>query len=121
MSFHECPFINFFHHFLSTDFFIISVTSPLSYFFSPVFQRFCQSYMTELSKYIGPDVDLPGLGDGVNAPEIGFVLTLLIYLLCLLFMRLHTKISTFVGSYHTLLTLAIFPNVIFQYTQDFCR
>ena len=23
-------------------------------------QRFCQSFMTELSKYIGPDVDLPG-------------------------------------------------------------
>lgn len=36
-------------------------------------QRFCQSYMTELSKYIGPDVDLPGLGDGVNAPEIGYM------------------------------------------------
>jgi hypothetical protein len=34
-------------------------------------QRFCQSYMTELSKYIGPDIDLPGLGNGVNAPEIG--------------------------------------------------
>ena len=26
-------------------------------------QRFCQSYMTELSKYIGPDVDLPGMGE----------------------------------------------------------
>lgn len=36
-------------------------------------QRFCQSYMTELSKYIGPDVDLPGLGEGVNASEIGFL------------------------------------------------
>jgi len=36
-------------------------------------QRFCQSYMTELSKYIGPDVDLPGLGDGVSAVEIGFM------------------------------------------------
>ena len=36
-------------------------------------QRFCQSYMTELSKYIGPDVDLPGLGDGVSSQEIGYM------------------------------------------------
>eukprot|EP00596_Hydrurales_sp_CCMP1899_P002281 CAMPEP_0119051166 /NCGR_PEP_ID=MMETSP1177-20130426/72871_1 /TAXON_ID=2985 /ORGANISM="Ochromonas sp, Strain CCMP1899" /LENGTH=505 /DNA_ID=CAMNT_0007030283 /DNA_START=119 /DNA_END=1636 /DNA_ORIENTATION=- len=36
-------------------------------------QRFCQSYMTELSKYIGTDVDLPGLGEGVNATEIGYM------------------------------------------------
>lgn len=36
-------------------------------------QRFCQSYMTELSKYIGPDVDLPGLGEGVGAIEIGYL------------------------------------------------
>lgn len=37
-------------------------------------QRFCQSYMTELSKYIGPDVDLPGIGDGCTFSEIGYVL-----------------------------------------------
>lgn len=36
-------------------------------------QRFCQSYMTELSKYIGPEVDLPGLGEGVSATEIGYM------------------------------------------------
>jgi glutamate dehydrogenase (NADP+) len=36
-------------------------------------QRFCQSYMTELSKYIGPDLDLPGLGEGVGAMEMGFM------------------------------------------------
>ena len=36
-------------------------------------QRFCQSYMTELSKYIGPDMDLPGLGEGVSSMEIGYV------------------------------------------------
>ena len=36
-------------------------------------QRFCQSYMTELSKYIGQDVDLPGVGDGVGATEIGYM------------------------------------------------
>ena len=36
-------------------------------------QRFCQSYMTELSKYIGPDVDLPGLGDGCGTSEIGYL------------------------------------------------
>ena len=28
--------------------------------------------MTELSKYIGPDVDLPGMGEGVSANEIGY-------------------------------------------------
>ena len=56
-------------------------------------QRFCQSYMTELSKYIGPDVDLPGreyiyiymyttvsliwlllgMGDGVTSVETGYL------------------------------------------------
>ena len=36
-------------------------------------QRFCQSYMTELSKYIGPDVDLPSLGDGATEKEIGYL------------------------------------------------
>lgn len=36
-------------------------------------QRFCQSYMTELSKYIGPDMDLPGLGEGVSSMEIGYM------------------------------------------------
>ena len=36
-------------------------------------QRFCQSYMTELSKYIGPDVDLPSLGDGATGTEIGYL------------------------------------------------
>lgn len=29
--------------------------------------------MTELSKYIGPVVDLPGQGSGVTANEIGLV------------------------------------------------
>ncbi len=36
-------------------------------------QRFCQSYMTELSKYIGADVDLPGTGVGVSEMEVGFL------------------------------------------------
>jgi glutamate dehydrogenase (NADP+) len=36
-------------------------------------QRFCQSYMTELSKYIGPDKDLPGMGEGVGPAEIGYL------------------------------------------------
>lgn len=36
-------------------------------------QRFCQSYMTELSKYVGPDVDYPGIGNGVTATEIGYL------------------------------------------------
>ena len=36
-------------------------------------QRFCQSYMTELSKYIGPDVDLPTMGMGVGEKEMGYL------------------------------------------------
>ena len=36
-------------------------------------QRFCQSYMTEMSKYIGRDTDLPGMGEGVGPNEIGWV------------------------------------------------
>ncbi|MBO7151193.1 MAG: hypothetical protein J6V82_05510, partial [Clostridia bacterium] len=33
--------------------------------------RFCQSFMTELSKYIGPDTDVPAGDIGVGAREIG--------------------------------------------------
>ena len=38
--------------------------------------------MTELSKYIGNDVDLPGTGDGCGPPEIGYmcVITLVLSL-----------------------------------------
>jgi len=36
-------------------------------------QRFCQSYMTELAKYIGPDQDMPWMGMGVGAQEMGFL------------------------------------------------
>jgi glutamate dehydrogenase (NADP+) len=36
-------------------------------------QRFAQSYMTELSKYIGPDIDLPGMGEGCGPTEIGYL------------------------------------------------
>ncbi|MEB6548496.1 NADP-specific glutamate dehydrogenase [Heyndrickxia sporothermodurans] len=35
--------------------------------------RFCQSFMTELSKYIGPDVDVPAGDIGVGAREIGYL------------------------------------------------
>lgn len=35
--------------------------------------RFCQSYMTELSKYIGPDIDVPAGDIGVGAREIGYM------------------------------------------------
>ncbi len=35
--------------------------------------RFCQSFMTELSKYIGPDTDVPAGDIGVGAREIGFL------------------------------------------------
>ena len=36
-------------------------------------QRFCQSYMTELSKYVGPDVDHPTMGMGVAEKEMGYL------------------------------------------------
>lgn len=35
--------------------------------------RFCQSFMTELSKHIGPDVDIPAGDIGVGAREIGYL------------------------------------------------
>jgi len=36
-------------------------------------QRFCQSYMTELSKYIGPDMDIPGMGLSTGPNEMGYM------------------------------------------------
>ena len=36
-------------------------------------QRFCQSYMTELAKYIGPGQDSPWMGLGVGKPEMGYL------------------------------------------------
>lgn len=35
--------------------------------------RFCQSYMTELARYIGPDIDVPAGDIGVGAREIGYM------------------------------------------------
>ena len=35
--------------------------------------RFCQSFMSELFKYIGPDTDVPAGDIGVGAREIGFL------------------------------------------------
>ncbi len=35
--------------------------------------RFCQSFMTELQKHIGPDLDVPAGDIGVGAREIGFL------------------------------------------------
>ena len=35
--------------------------------------RFCQSFMTELSKHIGADTDVPAGDIGVGAREIGFM------------------------------------------------
>lgn len=35
--------------------------------------RFCQSYIMELSKYIGPDIDIPAGDIGVGAREIGYM------------------------------------------------
>ncbi len=35
--------------------------------------RFCQSFMTELSKYIGPDEDVPAGDIGVGGREIGYL------------------------------------------------
>jgi glutamate dehydrogenase (NADP+) len=35
--------------------------------------RFCQSFMTELSNYIGPDTDVPAGDIGVGAREVGYM------------------------------------------------
>src|SRR5690625_2628849 len=35
--------------------------------------RFCQAFMTELSKYIGPDTDIPAGDIGVGAREVGYM------------------------------------------------
>ena len=35
--------------------------------------RFCQSFMTELAKYIGPDTDVPAGDIGVGAKEVGYM------------------------------------------------
>lgn len=35
--------------------------------------RFCQSYMTELAKHIGPDVDIPAGDIGVGQREVGYM------------------------------------------------
>ncbi len=35
--------------------------------------RFCQSFMTELSRHVGPDTDIPAGDIGVGAREIGFL------------------------------------------------
>ncbi len=35
--------------------------------------RFCQSFMTELARYIGPDIDVPAGDLGVGAREIGYM------------------------------------------------
>ncbi|MED3647527.1 NADP-specific glutamate dehydrogenase [Halalkalibacterium halodurans] len=35
--------------------------------------RFCQSFMSELSNYIGPDIDVPAGDIGVGAKEIGYM------------------------------------------------
>ncbi len=35
--------------------------------------RFCQSFMTELYRYVGPDIDVPAGDIGVGAREVGFL------------------------------------------------
>ena len=35
--------------------------------------RFCQSFMTELSRHIGPDTDVPAGDIGVGGREIGYM------------------------------------------------
>ena len=35
--------------------------------------RFCQSFMTELCRHIGPDLDVPAGDIGVGAREIGYL------------------------------------------------
>lgn len=36
-------------------------------------QRFCQSFMTELAKYVGPEQDFPQMGMGVAEEEMGYL------------------------------------------------
>jgi hypothetical protein len=36
-------------------------------------QRFCQSYSTELAKYIGPEMDIPFVGMGCGKEEMGYI------------------------------------------------
>lgn len=36
-------------------------------------QRFCQSFVTELAKYVGPDQDHPWMGMGVGPVEMGYL------------------------------------------------
>lgn len=36
-------------------------------------RRFCQSFMTELAKHIGPDLDIPAGDIGVGAKEVGYM------------------------------------------------
>jgi len=36
-------------------------------------QRFCQSYMTELARYVGPDIDHPTMGIGCAEKEMGYL------------------------------------------------
>ncbi|CAM9206158.1 unnamed protein product [Chrysoparadoxa australica] len=36
-------------------------------------QRFCQSFMTELANYVGPDTDIPSMGYGIGPTEIGYL------------------------------------------------
>jgi glutamate dehydrogenase (NADP) (EC 1.4.1.4) len=35
--------------------------------------RFCQAFMTELCKHIGPETDVPAGDIGVGAKEIGYL------------------------------------------------
>ena len=41
--------------------------------YDPEIMAFCQSYMTELWRHIGPDVDVPAGDIGVGAREIGYL------------------------------------------------
>ena len=47
--------------------------------------RFCQSFMTELSKHIGPDTDVPAGDIGTGAREIGYMYGQ--------YKRLHTEVT----------------------------
>ena len=40
---------------------------------NPEIRRFCQSFMTELSRYIGPDQDIPAGDIGVGGRELGYM------------------------------------------------
>lgn len=39
----------------------------------PGFRRFCQAFMSAMTKHIGTEIDFPSMGACVGGPEIGYL------------------------------------------------